>query len=307
MLSIFQQYHFISGTKERHKYTGHELDNQTGYTYAKARYLNTDTGRFSSEDPMFWRLSKQLLVEPQLQNSYSYAGNNPIRYMDPTGGARTDYVQIPLAPGVINTNTIYPENSIMGYYKGVPLYAGAGAPNYDGAIFTQCVEGVKRIYDQGFFENIDTQYGTAFNMMDRISKSFSNNFESRYQGNSSMPQENDILVYGDMNNESGNPGHVSVIAEVEFNSKTNSGSIWTIDQNRSQITNLFKHTFEKRDGGFYINGFGSGQYQKEVIGWQHPTNPGLDVSPNISGQSVLNQAFNILGSTLKGIGDLFRK
>ncbi|MST04166.1 MAG: hypothetical protein EXS49_01180 [Candidatus Pacebacteria bacterium] len=89
----------ISGEKERHKYTGHELDEETGYTYAKARYLNTDTGRFASIDPMFWKLNKQLLVDPQQQNSYSYARNNPLIYVDRVGEI-VELVSRPINEGI---------------------------------------------------------------------------------------------------------------------------------------------------------------------------------------------------------------
>jgi len=105
--------------REQRKYTGHEYDNQitTNYTYAKARYLNTDWGRFLSEDMAFIaiggsQLSRNLrqsafaggyisarvngasdnqaaleaiLKDPQALNSYSYARNNPLKYVDQTG------------------------------------------------------------------------------------------------------------------------------------------------------------------------------------------------------------------------------
>ncbi|MEK7612176.1 MAG: hypothetical protein AAB407_02450 [Patescibacteria group bacterium] len=44
----------VGTTIEKRKYTSHEHDaDALDYTYAKARYLNTDWGRFLSEDPAF--------------------------------------------------------------------------------------------------------------------------------------------------------------------------------------------------------------------------------------------------------------
>lgn len=70
---------------ERHKYTGYEFDATTGLNYAGARYQTAKYGRFISEDPAFWTLSPEMLMDPQQMNSYSYARNNPIRNTDPTG------------------------------------------------------------------------------------------------------------------------------------------------------------------------------------------------------------------------------
>ncbi|MBI2627393.1 alpha/beta fold hydrolase [Candidatus Nomurabacteria bacterium] len=38
-----------------------------------------------SEDPAYWALPQELLLDPQQQNSYSYARNNPINLSDPSG------------------------------------------------------------------------------------------------------------------------------------------------------------------------------------------------------------------------------
>lgn len=71
----------------KHGYTGHEYDVDTGLTYAEARYYNAAIGKFISQDPAFWDLSRlQIqLTDPQSWNSYSYARNNPIKYNDPDG------------------------------------------------------------------------------------------------------------------------------------------------------------------------------------------------------------------------------
>ena len=63
-----------------HKFTGKELDDETGLHYYGARYYDAEIGRFVSVDP--WEGD---LEDPQSLNKYSYVQNNPIRFVDPTG------------------------------------------------------------------------------------------------------------------------------------------------------------------------------------------------------------------------------
>jgi RHS repeat-associated protein len=71
-----------------HKYTGKELDEDTGLYYYGARYYNASLGIFISQDPVYLGLGTgnlSILHDPQSLNSYSYARNNPIANNDPTG------------------------------------------------------------------------------------------------------------------------------------------------------------------------------------------------------------------------------
>ena len=70
---------------EQRKFIGEEYDAITDLNYLNARYYNAKTGRFVSQDPMFWSLPNELLADPQQLNSYSYARNNPIVGSDPSG------------------------------------------------------------------------------------------------------------------------------------------------------------------------------------------------------------------------------
>ncbi len=70
---------------ERRKFTGYELDNSTGLNYAGARYQNPGEGRFTSQDPASRDNPTQFIADPQQFNSYSYARNNPLRFIDPMG------------------------------------------------------------------------------------------------------------------------------------------------------------------------------------------------------------------------------
>ncbi|MFA6172015.1 MAG: RHS repeat-associated core domain-containing protein [Patescibacteria group bacterium] len=89
-----------AGTYENdYKFTGKELDDETGLYYFGARYQNPSIGRFVSIDPVFNDIGtnydqfnarygqelEQLLSDPQMLNSYAYARNNPIIYIDPNG------------------------------------------------------------------------------------------------------------------------------------------------------------------------------------------------------------------------------
>jgi RHS repeat-associated protein len=61
-------------------YTGHELDEDTGQVYMKARYYCPWLKMFCQPDPII-----QNPYNSQNLNRYSYTLNNPYRYKDPTG------------------------------------------------------------------------------------------------------------------------------------------------------------------------------------------------------------------------------
>ncbi|WP_170970154.1 RHS repeat-associated core domain-containing protein [Nocardioides jishulii] len=54
-------------------YTGHAWDGDAGMHFARARWYDAGVGRFASEDPV------------DAMNLYSYVGNQPLDYHDPTG------------------------------------------------------------------------------------------------------------------------------------------------------------------------------------------------------------------------------
>ncbi len=70
---------------EQRKFTGHMYDRDTSLTYANARYYKQNIGRFLSQDPAVVNSPETLLLDPQKQNFYAYARNNPLIYTDPTG------------------------------------------------------------------------------------------------------------------------------------------------------------------------------------------------------------------------------
>ena len=72
-------------SSEQRKYIGEEYDEATGLNYLNARYYDSKQGQFLSQDPVFWYLPKEYTLDPQQQNSYSYARNNPINFSDPSG------------------------------------------------------------------------------------------------------------------------------------------------------------------------------------------------------------------------------
>ena len=72
----------IGGLELKHKFTGKEEDQETGLYYHGARYYDPGIGRFISPDAIIQDLS-----DPQTLNRYSYARNNPLKYVDPDGNA----------------------------------------------------------------------------------------------------------------------------------------------------------------------------------------------------------------------------
>ncbi len=82
----------VTGTFENNKrFVGKEKDVETGLNYFGARYLKDKIGRFTSVDPVGTgnpvtsKTNGKMLLNPQKINRYSYALNNPYRYVDPDG------------------------------------------------------------------------------------------------------------------------------------------------------------------------------------------------------------------------------
>ena len=89
-----------TSSSEQRKYIGEEYDESTKLNYLNARYYDSSTGKFISQDPVFWEIGMKknqpsqknneidqtaILSDPQLLNSYSYSANNPITKSDPDG------------------------------------------------------------------------------------------------------------------------------------------------------------------------------------------------------------------------------
>jgi RHS repeat-associated protein len=70
------------GSAAGYAFTGREWDSETGLYYYRARYYDPKIGRFLSEDP---------LGPAGDINRYVFVTNNPLRYLDPFGLAKTGW------------------------------------------------------------------------------------------------------------------------------------------------------------------------------------------------------------------------
>lgn len=122
-----------------------------GHALLNARYYRSDQGQFMSEDPVFLEIGNpneirqltqqkqaQLLMDPQVLNSYSYARGNPLRFKDPEGRW---YVQIgtDLAWGPFSGGygVRFNNQGVVGFYSagaGVGLMANAPIEFNSGSI-----------------------------------------------------------------------------------------------------------------------------------------------------------------------------
>lgn len=64
-------------------FAGKERDAETVFDYVGARYYASQTGRFTSPDPI--TVNALRIVNPQRWNQYAYAVNNPLKFTDPDG------------------------------------------------------------------------------------------------------------------------------------------------------------------------------------------------------------------------------
>jgi RHS repeat-associated protein len=70
----------VGASANNFTFTGHELDEETGLVYAKARFYDSNTGRFLNQDDLLGDPG----VPPSLHR-YSYSMSNPVRFIDRDG------------------------------------------------------------------------------------------------------------------------------------------------------------------------------------------------------------------------------
>ncbi len=81
------------------RFTGQILDAETGLYYYGARYYDPELGRFIQPDTIIPDLGN-----PQSYNRYTYALNNPLRYIDPSGHDNESFYGYPGYSLVYNNN-----------------------------------------------------------------------------------------------------------------------------------------------------------------------------------------------------------
>ena len=67
-------------TANNYRYCGEQFDSTTGLYYLRARYMDTSTGRFISQDTYAGSTA-----DPTSLHKYLYANSNPVMYSDPSG------------------------------------------------------------------------------------------------------------------------------------------------------------------------------------------------------------------------------
>jgi RHS repeat-associated protein len=76
----------------RFGYAGQYSDSESGLTYLRARYYDPGTAQFLNKDPL-----GGISQLPVTLNLYTYAANNPLKFVDPTGLYALPYGEAPPA------------------------------------------------------------------------------------------------------------------------------------------------------------------------------------------------------------------
>ena len=98
-------------TKNCYRYCGEQFDETTGLYYLRARYMDTSTGRFISQDTY-----QGTINDPISLHKYLYANANPVTYSDPSGymTCKLDKVMVGVVViGIIASTLLIPNFSAV--------------------------------------------------------------------------------------------------------------------------------------------------------------------------------------------------
>ena len=282
-----------------YKFIGKELDAENDLQYFGVRYYNADVGRFASIDPLLLQNPTRFLTDPQQLNSYSYARNNPIAWIDFWGLSSATTNDVPDGGWTLGDD--------MGQFNGVTAYYnGIGSSSMDHS----CVEYAKRYMSQVYGIDSIGSVGNPRNMwnnVDAINKRLSDagsdyQFVKYNNGQGfNLPQEGDLLIW-----TQGAYGHIMVVTESVFDTNTNNGHVEIIDQNASKNA-VTKYSVKKTDSGYSI-------LRKDgspMAGWLSPVNKSSSqsapISPVYNSSAPKPSFFQRVWSGTKGFfGSLFK-
>lgn len=100
-----------------YRFSGKELDIESGLQYFEVRYYNPVVGSFISADPLLENTISTWILNSQKTNIYSYTINNPIIYVDPTG---EDGILFNVVKSV--NKILRPVNLVINYGRAAALY-----------------------------------------------------------------------------------------------------------------------------------------------------------------------------------------
>ncbi len=205
------------GVNVRYKYTGQELDDETGLYYYNARYYDPLLGRFISADTIV-----QAPFDPQTLNRYSYCRNNPIIYTDPSGNSFWEDLFNVLDPGtylsrkateyLIDKVPDYNVKSILqgmdsSFWGSVSPQMAAKEGGLTGALTWITGGNLSYSYESGFGVHLGGSYcgyyGCVFGGVDWNSRGYNSGFSA-------------MIGYGYTSGENGQGAGVGIYASWSF-------------------------------------------------------------------------------------------